>query len=48
MVALQPLVSEFTIVGRLDGFIISSKGRIKHLSISTPEGDYLITQVASY
>ena len=42
MVALQPLVSEFTIVGRLEDFVISSKGRIKYLSVSTPEADYLI------
>lgn len=47
MVALQPLVSEFTIVGRLADFVISSKGRIKYLSLSTPEADYLIAVAKS-
>ena len=42
MVALQPLVAEFTIVGRLEDFVISSKGRVKYLSVSTPEAEYLI------
>lgn len=40
--ALQPLVSEFSIVGRLEDFVINSKGRVKQLSLSTPEGDYSI------
>ena len=47
MVALQPLVSEFTIVGRLEDFVISSKGRIKYLSLSTPEEDYSIALAKS-
>lgn len=47
MVALQPLVSEFTIVGRLEDFVISSKGRIKYLSLSTPEEDYSIAVAKS-
>jgi (2Fe-2S) ferredoxin len=42
MVAIQPLVSEFTIVGRLEDFVVSSKGRVKHLYLSTPEAEYLI------
>lgn len=40
MVALQPLVSEFTIVGRLSDLEINSKGRVKSLYLSTPEADY--------
>lgn len=39
---LQPLVSEFTVVGKLENFVISSKGRIKQLSLSTPQEDYSI------
>ena len=42
MVALQPLVSEFTIIGRLEDLVVSAKGKIKYLSLSTPEEDYLI------
>ena len=42
MVALQPLVDEFTIVGRLEDFAIGSKGRIKYLALSTPKADYSI------
>lgn len=42
MVALPPLVSEFTIVGRLEDFVISSQGRIKYISLSTPDADYSI------
>ena len=39
---LQPLVSEFSVVGKLEDFIINSKGHVKQLSLSTPEEDYLI------
>lgn len=39
---LQPLISEFTVVGRLEDFVINSKGRVKQLSLSTLEEDYLI------
>lgn len=42
MVALQPLISEFTIVGRLEDVAIDSKGRIKHLYLSSPEADYSV------
>ena len=42
MVALQPLVSEFTIIGSLEDLVVSAKGKIKYLSLSTPEEDYLI------
>jgi hypothetical protein len=42
MVALQPLVSEFTIVGKLEDFVVSSKGRIKSLYLSTPEAEYTV------
>ena len=42
MVAIQPLVSEFTLVGRLEDFVIGSKGRIKYLSLSTSEDEYSI------
>lgn len=47
MVALQPLVGEFSIVGELEDFVISSKGRIKYLSLSTPEADYSIAVAKS-
>jgi hypothetical protein len=40
MITVQPLVSEFTIVGRLENFLVSSKGRVKSLCLSTPEADY--------
>jgi hypothetical protein len=40
MVAVQPLVSEFAIVGRLSDLVVSPKGRIKSLCLSTPEADY--------
>ena len=45
MVAV-PLVSEFTIVGKLEDCIANSKGCIKYLYLSTPEADYTI-EVAS-
>ena len=41
MVAV-PLVSEFTIVGKLEDCIANSKGCIKYLYLSTPEADYTI------
>ncbi|MBE9046817.1 (2Fe-2S) ferredoxin domain-containing protein [Pleurocapsales cyanobacterium LEGE 10410] len=47
MVAIQPLVAEFNIVGRLEDLTIGSKGRIKYLSLSTPETDYLISVAKS-
>lgn len=37
-----PLVSEFTIIGKLEDCITNSKGRIKYLYLSTPEADYTI------
>ncbi|MEM6613841.1 MAG: (2Fe-2S) ferredoxin domain-containing protein [Cyanobacteria bacterium P01_C01_bin.72] len=43
MVTVQPLVSEFTIVGRLEDLLLSSQGRIKYLSLTTPEADYVIS-----
>ena len=42
MVAIPPLVSEFTVVGKLENAIANSKGYIKHIYLSTPEEDYLI------
>lgn len=47
MVALQPFVSEFTIVGRLEDLVINSKGHIKYLALSTSEEDYLVTVAKS-
>lgn len=47
MVALPLLVSEFTTVGRLEDFVISSKGRIKYISLSTPEADYSMSVAKS-
>lgn len=41
-IALQPLISEFTITGRLEDFIVNSKGRVKSLYVSTAEEDYSI------
>ncbi len=41
-IALPPLVSEFTITGRLEDFVVNSKGRVKSLYISTDESDYSI------
>lgn len=42
MVASQPLISEFTIIGRLEDLVVSAKGKIKYLSLSTLEEDYSI------
>ena len=42
MMPLQPLVSEFTITGRLEDFVVNSKGRVKYLYVSTAESDYSI------
>ncbi len=42
MVALQPLVSEFTIVGRLEDYVVNSKAHIKYLQLSTEAEEYLI------
>lgn len=42
MVAVQPLVSEFTITGNLEDFVVNSKDKIKYLYLSTPEEDYSI------
>ncbi|MEL6494441.1 MAG: (2Fe-2S) ferredoxin domain-containing protein [Cyanobacteria bacterium J06623_7] len=42
MVAIQPLVSEFNLVGKLEDVVSDSKGRVKYLSLSTPEEDYAI------
>ncbi len=42
MVSVQPLVSEFTIMGRLEDFVVNSHGCVKHLYLSTPEEDYSI------
>ncbi|MEM8721143.1 MAG: (2Fe-2S) ferredoxin domain-containing protein [Cyanobacteria bacterium P01_G01_bin.39] len=42
MVAVQPLISGFEVVGKLENILVSSKGRVKHLDLSTAEGDYSI------
>ena len=42
MVAVQPLVSEFTIVGRLEDYVVGSKARIKYLQLSTDAEEYSI------
>ena len=42
MVDIQPLVSQFTIVGKLEDCSVSSKGRIKYLYLSNPEASYSI------
>ena len=42
MVALQPLVSEFTLVGELKDFIIKSNGRVKYLQLSTQTEEYCL------
>ena len=47
MVAIQPLVSEFTISGKLEDFVVNSKGRVKYLYLSTPEEDYAIAVAKS-
>lgn len=47
MVAIQPLVSEFTISGTLEDFVVNSKGRVKYLYLSTPEEDYAIAVAKS-
>lgn len=47
MVAIQPLVAEFTIVGKLEDFVVSSHGRLRHLYLSTSESEYSIEVVKS-
>ena len=42
MVALEPLVSEFTIVGKLEDFVVSKSDRPKYLQLSTEEEEYSI------
>lgn len=42
MVAIQPLVSEFNFVGRLEDLLVDTKGRVKYLYLSTLEADYSI------
>ncbi|MEM7593986.1 MAG: (2Fe-2S) ferredoxin domain-containing protein, partial [Cyanobacteria bacterium P01_A01_bin.83] len=42
MIAVQPLISGFEVVGKLENILVSSKGRVKHLDLSTVEGDYSI------
>ena len=42
MVTIQPLVSEFTFVGKLEDLVINSKGRVKYLYLSTIEKNYVI------
>ncbi len=42
MATIQPLVSEFTIVGQLEDFIGKSDNCIKYLQLTTEEEDYSI------
>ncbi|MGF1591594.1 MAG: (2Fe-2S) ferredoxin domain-containing protein [Pleurocapsa sp.] len=42
MITAQPLVSEFTVVGKLEDLVISSKGCVKYLYLSSQEEDYSI------
>ena len=42
MVAIQPLVSEFTIIGKLEDWVLKSGDRIKYLQLSTAEGEYWV------
>ena len=42
MVAVQPLVSEFTIIGKLEEFVVNGKNRLKYLYLSTEAKDYSI------
>lgn len=42
MVALQPLVSTFTLVGKLEDLAIKSDGRVKYLLLSTEQEEYWI------
>ena len=42
MVAIEPLISEFDLVGRLEDLVVDSKGRVKYLYLSTSEGEYTI------
>ena len=40
MVAIQPLISDFTLVGKLEDLVIKSNGRVQYLQLSTDEGEY--------
>jgi len=42
MVAIQPLISEFTVTGKLEDLLVDSKGRVKYLYLSTPKEQYAI------
>lgn len=40
MATMQPLISEFTMVGKLEDFVIKSNGRVRYLQLSTDKGEY--------
>ncbi|ELS03773.1 ferredoxin [Xenococcus sp. PCC 7305] len=42
MTTIQPLVSEFTIVGKLEDLVIKSDRSIKHLQLSTKKEEYSV------
>ena len=42
MVITQPLVAEFTLIGKLEDLVINSKGRVKYLYLSSSEQNYSI------
>lgn len=42
MVTVQPLVSEFTLIGKLEDLLLNSKGRVKCLYLSTSDREYVI------
>lgn len=44
---VEPFVSEFTIVGRLENLVANAKGRIKYLYLAAPKQEYLIEMVKS-
>lgn len=46
MVTVQPLVSEFTIIGRLEDLIVSHGDRVKYLQLSTEAGTEYLIKVA--
>ncbi|MEL6929466.1 MAG: (2Fe-2S) ferredoxin domain-containing protein [Cyanobacteria bacterium J06600_6] len=42
MVALQPLVSEFTVIGNLKDLSVDSKGRVRYIYLSTSDHEHAI------
>lgn len=43
----QPLVSQFTIIGKLSDFVVNGKGYVTYLYLTTPEAEFAIAVAKS-